>query len=72
LIEVPLPSWHTVEKAEFEEIADAEVGEGAGLLLMQHTGFGCHVFGDEVAPKRRAEKYAQYFKHSIQPSIRAF
>ena len=29
LIEVPLPSWHTVEKAEFEEIADAEVGEGA-------------------------------------------
>ena len=31
LVEVPLPSWHTVEEAEFEEVADAEVGDGAEL-----------------------------------------
>ena len=29
LVEVPLPSWHSIEEAEFEEVADAEVGKGA-------------------------------------------
>ena len=29
LVEVPLPTWHTVEEAEFEEVANAVVGEGA-------------------------------------------
>ena len=28
LVEVPLPSWHPIEEAEFKEVADAEVGEG--------------------------------------------
>lgn len=70
LIEVPLPSWHTIEEAEFEKVANAEVGEGAELLLMQHAGFGCHVFSDEVAPKRWTEQCAQYLNYSIHSSIR--
>ena len=31
LIEVPHPASITIEEAEFEEVADAEVGEGAKL-----------------------------------------
>ena len=29
LVEVPTEAWEAVEEAEFEEVADAEVGEGA-------------------------------------------
>ena len=52
---MPPEAWEAIKETEFEEVANAEVGEGAGLLLMQHAGFGCHVVGDEVAPKRWAE-----------------
>ena len=32
LIEVPLETWEAVEEAEFEEVADAEVGEGMKVV----------------------------------------
>ena len=67
---MPTESREAIEETEFEEVADAEAGEGAGLLLMQHAGFGCHVFGNEVAPKRWTEQCAQYLNYSIHPSIR--
>ena len=43
LIEVPHPASITVEEAEFEEVADAEVGEGAevGRELTGKTGLTC-------------------------------
>ena len=28
MVEVPLPAWYSIEEAEFEEVADAEVGKG--------------------------------------------
>lgn len=71
LPKVPTESGNAVEEAEFEKIADAEVGEGAGLLLMQHTGFGGHVGSDELVPEGGAEQRAQYLENSIHPSIRA-
>ena len=31
MVEVPTPTGAAIEKAEFEEVADAEAGEGAGM-----------------------------------------
>lgn len=69
LPEVPAEAGNTVEEAELEEIADAEVGKGA------ETGRGSEIFtislSAQITKNRSTHKFVMRLHPAIKPTSRA-